>query len=283
MSDLTAADSDVPFNTQVSVAKMPAHWLMGRLGKRVLRPGGIETTRWLIDELGIAEHDRVVEFAPGLGVTARELLASGPASYVGVERDAGAAEFCEHGLREAGFSEARVLRGDASHVPAPDGSATVVIGEAMLSMHTIAHKRAIVAEAKRLLEPGGRYGIHELAVAPDTIDRDTLEQIQTDLSRTIHVGVRIGTVSEWAAWLAGEGLVVDSIKTTPMRLLEPKRLLADEGAVGLARFIFNTLRTPGARERLMKVRSVFRKHAAHLVAVALVAHRSEDEGSTEAQ
>lgn len=270
-------DSSVPFNANVSVEKMPAHWLMGRLGKRVLRPGGREMTRWLIKELGIGANDRVVEFAPGLGATARELLACGPASYTGVDRDAGAAEFCERGLRKLGYNAARVLRGDASRVPAPDASATIVMGEAMLSMQPNERKRAIVGEAKRLLEPGGRYAIHELAVVPESIDRNTLEQIQSDMSRSIHVGVRIGTVSEWTSWLAAEGLVVESTMTAPMRLLEPERLLADEGAAGLTRFVFNMLRTPGATKRLMEVRSVFRKHEAHLLAVALIARRPKEE------
>lgn len=274
MSTVTAPiDSSVPFNAKVSVEKMPAHWLMGRLGKRVLRPGGRETTRWLIEDLRVSPQDRVVELAPGLGATARELLACGPASYVGVERDMGAAEFCERGLRQSGYGEARVLRGDASSVPLPDGSASVVFAEAMLSMQPTDRKRAIVAEAKRLLEPGGRYAIHELAVSPETIDRNTLERIQTDLSKSIHVGVRIGTVPEWTSWLANEGLIVESTLTAPMRLLEPDRLLADEGAAGLARFVYNTLRTPGAAKRLMEVRSVFRKHALHLIAVALIARR----------
>ena len=41
---------------------MPAHWLMARLGKRVLRPGGVETTQGLIDRGGIGPEEHVVEF-----------------------------------------------------------------------------------------------------------------------------------------------------------------------------------------------------------------------------
>ena len=41
-----------------------------------------------------------------------------------------------------------------------------MIGEAMLSMQADTTKEAIVAEAVRLLRPGGRYAIHELALTP---------------------------------------------------------------------------------------------------------------------
>ena len=67
--------------------KMPGHWLLARLGKRVLRPGGLELTHRLLAALDIQSGDSVVEFAPGLGVTARLTLNQHPASYTAIERD----------------------------------------------------------------------------------------------------------------------------------------------------------------------------------------------------
>lgn len=55
----------------LSTAKMPGHWLLARLGKRVLRPGGLELTRRMLAALDVRSSDEVVEFAPGLGTTAR--------------------------------------------------------------------------------------------------------------------------------------------------------------------------------------------------------------------
>ena len=74
-----------------AVDKMPGHWLLARMGKRVLRPGGLELTRQLLEELAIDASDDVVEFAPGLGVTAALTLAQRPRSYTAVERDRDAA------------------------------------------------------------------------------------------------------------------------------------------------------------------------------------------------
>jgi hypothetical protein len=59
----------------LDAAKMPGHWLLLRLGKRVLRPGGVELTRRMLDGLNIQANDDVVEFGPGLGVTAGMALA----------------------------------------------------------------------------------------------------------------------------------------------------------------------------------------------------------------
>src|ERR1044072_8869117 len=70
----------------LSQQKMPGHWLLARLGKRVLRPGGMELTRRMLAALTIVSADDVVEFAPWLGMTAQLALKRAPASYSAVER-----------------------------------------------------------------------------------------------------------------------------------------------------------------------------------------------------
>ena len=67
--------------------KMPGHWVLARLGKRVLRPGGMQLTRLMLKRLDIRPSDDVIEFAPGMGATARLTLALAPSSYTAVERD----------------------------------------------------------------------------------------------------------------------------------------------------------------------------------------------------
>src|ERR1035441_2305924 len=73
--------------------KMQGHWVLARAGKRILRPGGLELTRRMLDALAIGPQDRVVEFAPGLGATARLVLQRHPLAYWCVEREPAAAEY----------------------------------------------------------------------------------------------------------------------------------------------------------------------------------------------
>lgn len=274
MATISAADMQVPqLFAELSVEKMPAHWLMARLGKRVLRPGGLDATRWLLDQCQIGRNDDVVEFAPGLGVTARLVAHSAPRSYTGIERDRQAAAFATAALHRARVESARIVRGDAAAVPLPDSSASVLIGEAMLSMQPQEHKFAILSEARRLLRPNGRYAIHELAILPDDIDAAKMSLLQYDLSKEIHVGVRIGTVREWQSWVTDAGFSIEATANKPMKLLEPDRLIRDEGVFGMAKFLTNVARTPGAARRLLRVRAAFRKYSSNLCAVAIVAKR----------
>ena len=248
-------------------SRMPGHWLLARMGKRVLRPGGLELTRQMLDALNIRESDDVVEFAPGLGATARAALDHRPRSYVGIERDEGAAR---HVRRYLSGKDRQCLVGRAEETGLPAASATVVYGEAMLTMQTAAQKAAIVAEATRVLRAGGRYGIHELSLAPDDLHDSIKSEVQRALSDAIHVGARPLTASEWCALLAEQGLVVKTQVTAPMHLLGPRRFLRDEGLPRTLRFIWNVARTPAARRRIHAMRAVFRRYAEHLTAIAIV-------------
>jgi SAM-dependent methyltransferase len=252
---------------------VPGHWLLARLGKRVLRPGGVELTRTLLAHAEVAGAD-VVELAPGLGRTATEILARGPRSYVGAESDPDAANVVRGVLTERGAEDAAVLVADAAATGLPDASTDVVIGEAMLTMQGDAAKHAIVAEASRVLKPHGRYAIHELALTPDTVSEEISTDIRQSLARAIKVNARPLTIAEWSQLLTDHGLVVDHVATAPMALLQPRRVITDEGFFGALRFAKNLLVHRDARKRVLGMRRTFRRHRDRLAAVAIVAHKA---------
>ena len=252
---------------------MPGHWLLARLGKRVLRPGGLDLTQYMLRSLEIRNSDVVVEFAPGLGVTTRLVLDLDPASYTAIEDNEAAAIRVRQLL--SGKNE-KCLVGTASDTGLPDNSAKVVYGEAMLTMQGMAQKSEIVREAARILKAGGRYGIHELCLVPDDLDETIKLEIQHALSQTIRVGARPLTANEWRALLEKEGFNVRTEMFRPMRLLKPGRLLQDEGSWGTLRFAWNLLRDPEARRRVIAMRRVFTKYRRHLAAIMLVGTKRPD-------
>jgi len=248
------------------------HWLLARLGKRVLRPGGVELTRRLLSRADVAEAD-VVELAPGLGRTAAEIIDRHPRSYVGAEQDPDAARAVRSIV--GGYGDVRVA--DAADTGLPDASADVVLGEAMLTMQSDKAKAAIIAEAVRLLRPGGRYAIHELALTPDDVPDDVKTDLRQALAKSIKVNARPLTVAEWKQMLADHGLTVDHVETAPMALLQPRRLVSDEGLLGALRFAKNVLTHRDARRRVLHMRRTFRTHHDRLTAVAIVAHKSDEQ------
>jgi SAM-dependent methyltransferase len=259
----------VPAST-TPTEKVQGHWLLAHLGKKVLRPGGRQLTTTMLDALGLTPTDRVVELAPGLGATARAILARHPATYTAVDADADAAATTQAAVAPAGGT---VLVGPAQHVPLPDDVATVVVGEAMLTMQSDANKAAVVSEAARLLATGGRYAIHELCLTPDDLDPAVAQQVWDDLSRTIHVGARPLTAAAWRALLEAHGFEVLSEHRAPMALLSPRRIVADEGLASAVRFFGGIARDRTARRRVGEMRRCFGRWSDHLAAVAFVARR----------
>ena len=252
--------------------KLQGHWILARAGKRVLRPGGLDLTRQMLDALAIGSLDRVVEFAPGLGVTARMVLRRKPCTYCGIEREPAAAELLRHRLDANG---AKIVLAPAERSGLPDSTATVVYGEALLTMQPQEQKVRIIAEACRLLTPCGRFAIHEICLLPDEIPETLRREIQAAMSREIHVGVQPLTRKEWIQIFEQHGLAVTWQCQAPMRLLEPRRVLRDEGFAGALRFALTIARTPVIRHRVFAMRQVFRRYEKHLGSISLVGRRLE--------
>ncbi|MEJ5928596.1 methyltransferase domain-containing protein [Corynebacterium sp. H128] len=251
--------------------RLQGHWLLAKLGKRVLRPGGRELTQRMLTAAGPRAGDRIIEFGPGVGATAKLLLATHPASWIGVDPNPDAPKVLGHLL--GGTVPTELVAADAATTGLPSGEADFVIGEAMLTMQSQTDKARVVAEATRLLAPGGRYAIHELSRTGVETEARPRDAVEKDLSRTIKVGARPLPVAHWIALLEEAGLEVEWQGEAPMRLLEPSRLISDEGMLGAARFGFNLLRNRPARERVLAMRAEFRKHADELGAIALVARK----------
>lgn len=254
------------------------HWLLARVGKRVLRPGGRETTEWLISQLALRDKD-VVELAPGLGVTAKEILRRAPRSYVGIDDNADAVANTRARIRElpGSATEPQVRHAAAQRTGLGDACADVVLGEAMLTLQGDRVKLEIMREAARILRPGGFYAIHELALVPDEIAEEIKDDIRKALARSINVNARPKTVAEWVELANQAGFDIVSTKLAPMHLLKPQRMVADEGLPRTLKIAFNVIRQPKIRARIMGMRKVFNQYADQLNGIGLVLRRRGEE------
>lgn len=263
MHDLPAVDVDVP--------RVAGHWLLARLGKRVLRPGGVEVTTKLLEAVSVGPADDVVEIAPGLGATTRRLLDATPASYTGVDRDPDAADLVASLLDGP---NRRVINASASDTGLEALSADVVFGEAYLTMQPDSLKSRVITELARVARPGARLALHEVAFAPDDVTEQVRDAVSASLTSTIKVNVTPMTVAGWREMLESHGFSVVNQFTAPLHLLEPRRLFADEGVAGALRFMFNVVRNPPARRRVLAMRKSMHDNEANLQAIGLVAVRN---------
>lgn len=246
------------------------HWILAKMGKKVLRPGGMQLTERLIADLNISQDDDVVEFAPGLGITAKLTLKHNPKSYTGIELNEDASRVLRERIKG---DNRKIIVANASDSTLADNSYSKVYGEAMLTMQADTRKRKIIQEAHRILKTGGLYGIHELGLQPDNLAEDKKQQIQKALATVIKVNARPLTMQEWRQLLEDEGFEVIKTDTNPMHLLEKKRVLADEGVLRTLKIVFNVLTHPAERKRILAMRKVFRQNQPNLNAVSLIVRK----------
>jgi len=84
--------------TETSLNEKQGHWILAKLGKKVLRPGGRVLSEWLVKNLEITSKDDIVEFAPGLGFTANIACSYKPFSYTGVDMNEAAAALAKKNI-----------------------------------------------------------------------------------------------------------------------------------------------------------------------------------------
>jgi hypothetical protein len=94
------------------------------------------------------------------------------------------------------------------------------------------------------------------------------------MSKEIHVGVQPLSRSEWVRLFEQNGLKVTWSNEAPMHMLEPRRVLRDEGWVGSLRIAFNMATNPVLRQRILAMRRLFRKYGEQLGAISLVGSKS---------
>ncbi|WP_195214990.1 class I SAM-dependent methyltransferase [Bifidobacterium breve] len=255
-------------------AHLQGHWLLARIGKHVLRPGGKKLTERMLANADIAGKD-VVEFAPGLGLTTRAILERDPKSYRGVDRDPQVVDIISKLTSEKATIPASCVQRDAADTGLESNSADVVIGEAMLTMQTERGKQAIIGETFRLLRAGGTYSIHELGLQPDNLDESVKDEVRKALARSIKVNARPLTEQEWRELLEAEGFEVLWRGKEPMALLDMKRNIADEGIGGVLRILRNVLGNKDIRARVLNMKHTFDKYSNELTGIAFVVRKPE--------
>jgi hypothetical protein len=110
-----------------------------------------------------------------------------------------------------------------------------------------------------------------MCLAHESLDDAARREVERSLTGVVHHGVRPLTVAEWRGLLADEGFEIKEVEMASMSLLEPGRLIKDEGLMGAMRFAFNALRDGEARRRVLEMRRTFRRNRSIIAAVAIIA------------
>lgn len=148
---------------------------------------------------GPGPFDLVVDFGTGTG-RMLQLLSERARRVEGIDLSHQMLTVARSNLEAAAIANASVRHGDATAAPYPDGSADLVVMHQVL--HFLDDPARAIAEAARVLRPGGRLVVVDFAP-------HTLEQLRESHAHR-HLGV---AEADFARWAETAGLNVKAAKT----------------------------------------------------------------------
>ncbi len=122
--------------------------------------------------------DTVLDLGSGAGadvlISARRVGPTG--RVIGLDMTPEMLELARANAREVGVENVEFLQGYLERVPLPDASVDVVISNCVINL--AADKRVVLAEAARVLRPGGRFAVADVVADPgmDEATRKDMEQ-----------------------------------------------------------------------------------------------------------
>lgn len=193
-------------------AENAAHWD----AIRSLHVDEAEVEALLLARLGDRPLGELVDIGTGTG-RMLTLLAPRAERAVGIDQSREMLGIARAALEHAGLRHALVRQGDMYALPLPAASADTVVIHQVL--HYAEHPAAVLAEAARILRPGGRLCVVDFAP-------HDLEAL-----REQHSHRRLGfSNAEVADWCAAAGLAVREIVPLPGRPLTVTVWLAERPA-----------------------------------------------------
>ena len=170
--------------------------------------------------------DVVLDLGSGGGIdvllSARRVGATGKA--YGLDMTDDMLELARRNAAEAGVTNVEFLRGQIEAIPLPNNSVDVIISNCVINLS--GDKRAVLAEAFRVLKPGGRFAVSDVVVrgdVPPAVRR----------SMELWVGCVAGALeeSEFKSLLADVGFDGIDIEPTRIYRVEDARLFLAQAGI----------------------------------------------------
>jgi arsenite methyltransferase len=176
----------------------------------------------VLSSLGCGNPTALVELRPGEVVLdlgsggGLDVLLSakrvGPSGKVyGLDMTDAMLALARRNQQRAGVENVEFLRGEIEHIPLPDASVDVIISNCVINLS--ADKRAALAEAFRVLKPGGRFAVSDVVV------RGELPQ-PVRRSMELWVGCIAGALEEREFIALLQGLGFTDVGIEPTRVYE---------------------------------------------------------------
>ncbi|MGE5657265.1 MAG: SAM-dependent methyltransferase [Actinomycetota bacterium] len=242
-------------NTTVNLETATGHQVLAAAGKTILRPGGRIATEQLFAWADFQPGETVLELASSFGSSAITLAQRFGVRVVGVEKNPASVAKARENIQAAGLEgQVTIIEADIFHLEGISEQFDYVFAEAILSMQSAPAKAKLLSEIYRRLKKGGKFLSHEM------VAQEHESEIHQALVRVIRSNPTPLSETNWQAAFTAAGLAVEHHQIGSLTLLNPSKMLQDEGLFATVKIFWNVLTNPLIRQRVLGMRHIFKKY-----------------------
>ncbi len=237
---------------RLNVRELDPYAFFALLGKRVIHPGGRRSTEQIMELGKFSPGQRVLDVGCGVATTAIGLAQRFDVSVTAVDIDPLMIARAERNVRRAGVTDrVTIVHGDIVDLPFTDGAFDCVIAEAVTMF--VDRERA-ARELVRVTRPGG------LVLATEFLwQRPPSPAAREAFLGQVCPGMLFDTKEDWERIYSGAGLSDLEYRSGPFEMMTVRGFFADEGVVGVTRFMARGLsRASYVRKLAWTIRRVAR-------------------------
>lgn len=253
-------------HTPLNLDSISGHQVLAAAGKKILRPGGRMATQQLLQLANFAPGETVLEVAASFGETAIALSKQFGVRVIGIEKNPDSVVRARANIEAAGITSlVEVIEGDVFQLDQVSEQFDYVLAEAILTMQSPIGKAKALRNIHDRLKPGGRFLSHELMVKSE---REA--EIHQTLAQMLRVNSTPLTEAHWIEAFETAGLNVLQYQIGKMGLLDPTRIIKDEGWFDAAKFFWNLLTQTQLRQHILAMRQIFQQYRRDLGYITLI-------------
>ncbi len=234
---------------------IPGYELLAKLGKKRLRPGGVEATNWLIENGDFNSNKKVLEVACNMGTTLIEVVNKYGCNATGVDMRDDVIQKAKENVKAAKLEDKiNLLAADAMDLPFEDETFDIIINEAMLTMLSNKNKEKVLNEFYRVLKKGGVLLTHDVNIV-----KKIPNVIISVMRKVANIPATPLKERDWINLFNKVGFEDIKKKTGEITLMTDDGMILDEGEEGMKLIHENAKKDPNF-EQFSKMKKFFEKY-----------------------
>lgn len=248
--------------------KILGHEFLARLGKKRLRPGGINGTKYLYNSIQkhfISTTDiKILEVSCNRGYSLVELGKTFDSEIYGIDVDNKALSIAQSNINKNNLTnKVKIFNMNAMNIEFENIKFDVIINEAMLTMYK--DKDIFLKQYIANLKDDGILLTHDICVVNNSFNK----QINDEMKDVINLKPYPLTIEDWISTFEKNGLKVIDYKIFNFSLTTIKGLIKDEGFFNMIKIIKNALKKNN-KKQFFAMKKYFSQNKDNLKAICFV-------------